>query len=73
MKQRYLAYPENNCNPAIAKIVYVNPKIISAFPSSANDANNVIIIFLNDSIDEIVLNGLNTLNERNEFNYIPEF
>jgi hypothetical protein len=71
-KHLYYAYPLNNYNPAIANIVYVNPNTIIAFPNSANDANNVIIILLRVLTDDIVLNGLSTRSERNALNYKPE-
>lgn len=46
--------------------------MINEFPNSANDANNVIIILLKDLTEDIVLNGLKTLNDLKALNYKPE-
>ena len=55
-----------SCNPAIANTVNANIKTKTALESWENDANKAIIMDLNALIEDIVLNGLRTLNDLKE-------
>lgn len=67
----FLRTPLQSCVPAIAKIMKKNTKIMTVSTSKVTVFMSAVTIILRPSIPEIVLRGLNTLNDLSTLRLAP--